>query len=157
MPIINDGVYKIFNVQYATQVADLVTGGPGPIDGITDWNAHNDKWIVKNLYQGEDSNQITLESAQAPPGIYAYADQAQGAPVIGSPNQPPIIWTVVKVDGEPGKYRVFIWQLPAENTNVLISILPHPDTADSHSSQIVLSPYPPTSEANKTKWTFVSA
>ena len=45
MPIIPDGVYKIHNVKYSdpSQVADLVTGGPGPIDGITDWNAHNDK------------------------------------------------------------------------------------------------------------------
>ncbi|KAI9570805.1 hypothetical protein HD554DRAFT_2169944 [Boletus coccyginus] len=142
MPVVPDGTYKIFNVQFSTQVADLVTGGPGPIDGITDQNAHNDKWKVKNTYQGTDSNEITIESVKSP-GTYAYADQAQGAPVFGSSNA--IKWTVVRNEAEPGKYRiqspnsVYIWQLPAENTN------------------IVVIQYPPTPEANKTKWTFVPA
>jgi len=43
MPIIPDGVYKLHNDQDLNQVVDLITGGPGPINGITYWNAHNDK------------------------------------------------------------------------------------------------------------------
>ena len=42
------GVHKIHNVKYAkdTQVADLIKGGPGPIDGRKDSVAHNDKVCV---------------------------------------------------------------------------------------------------------------
>jgi len=45
MPLIPDGQYKIHNVEFPNppQVADLVNGGPGPIDGRTDYQAHNDK------------------------------------------------------------------------------------------------------------------
>ncbi|KAI9570803.1 hypothetical protein HD554DRAFT_2081328 [Boletus coccyginus] len=149
MPVVPDGVYKIFNVQYPTQVADLVNGGPGPIDGRTDRDAYNDKWKVKNTYQGVDSNEITIESVTSP-GTYAYTDQAQvralggGGPLIGS-SLPATKWTVVKNSAEPGKYRiqspnsVYIWQLPVENTH------------------IILSQYLPGLETNKAKWTFVPA
>ena len=51
MPLVPDGTYKIQSVKYsppnvekgAEQVADLVTGGPGPIDGRPDYQAHNDQ------------------------------------------------------------------------------------------------------------------
>ena len=50
MPLVHDGVYKIHNFKYShtkelkdQQVADLVNGGPGPIDGRRDYLAHNDQ------------------------------------------------------------------------------------------------------------------
>jgi len=93
MPIIPDGVYKLHNDQDLNQVADLITGGPGPINGITHWNAHNDKVrvvlcrglplmrltrsvVVKNVGKGTDNNGFTIESVNAP-GIYAYAEQKE--------------------------------------------------------------------------------
>ncbi|KAI9571637.1 hypothetical protein HD554DRAFT_2168893 [Boletus coccyginus] len=96
-----DGVYRLHNDQDLNLVADLTTGGPGPIDGITGWNAHNDKarWSIKNVGQGEDSDNLkfTIESVGAP-GIYAYAEPKQGAPVVGSPHasESPIVWTLFR-------------------------------------------------------------
>jgi len=51
MPLVDDGIYKIISVKFsppnvengAEQVADLINGGPGPIDGRPDYQAHNDK------------------------------------------------------------------------------------------------------------------
>ncbi|KAI9463411.1 hypothetical protein HD554DRAFT_1307520 [Boletus coccyginus] len=74
-------------------------------------------WYIKNKYHEPTSNEVTIESAKIP-GIYAYADPVDGAPVLGQPGNP-TIWTLV-ARGD-GKYNIqspnnnLLWELKNPN------------------------------------------
>ncbi|KAF8428485.1 hypothetical protein L210DRAFT_947871 [Boletus edulis BED1] len=92
-PFIPDGVYVILNFA-SNVIVCLKNGVPGgPIVGCRDSSGTCQQWKIKNI--GGGGNQITIESVCAP-GSFVNADQLQGSPLFGAPEQ--TIWTVVKVD-----------------------------------------------------------
>ncbi|KAI9457508.1 hypothetical protein HD554DRAFT_2042334 [Boletus coccyginus] len=141
MPLVNDGVYKIHNVKFSpphvapkdSQVADLVNGAPGPINGRQDFQAHNDQWYIKNKYHEPTSNSVTIENFEHR-GIYAYAHLNAGASVEGKRDQPgdhdhPTVWTLVARGN--GKYNIqspnnnLIWDLQGKNQNIKLGTYVH--------------------------------
>ncbi|KAF8439716.1 hypothetical protein L210DRAFT_3645725 [Boletus edulis BED1] len=117
-PFIPDGVYVILNFA-SNVIVCLKNGVPGgPIVGCRDSSGTCQQWKIKNI--GGGGNQITIESVCAP-GSFVNADQLQGSPLFGAPEQ--TIWTVVKVDR--GYYLQspdagFVWQFDSEGAPIVL-------------------------------------
>ncbi|KAI9457495.1 hypothetical protein HD554DRAFT_2177651 [Boletus coccyginus] len=132
MPVVPNGTYKILSVKYSPpnvdkpdeQVADLIHNGPGPIAGRPDSQVHNDQWRITNKYDLPTSNSVLIESVRTP-GIYAYANPGDGAPVLGEPagSTEAIIWTLVNRGGKfniqyPSPHDNLLWELKEPNQNI---------------------------------------